>query len=179
MIQRETHVPRSPYCPGTISLGLPSKNFLIICKSHYGLILSHRTDLLSPKRKHLPSFLDLLLQLRRFSAKPIRKSFKCSTHGCRFHATQRIRVRAQCHLFPCWIYAFLASATSLSGRLMRRSMASTRKCMRQARQWRTLAHTLLCQAYPQVLPTSNPSMSLPPFPTHQGGMPQSHLNSLT
>ncbi len=120
MIQRETHTPRSQRLPGTISLRLP---YLIICKSPCGSILSHRTDLLSHKRKRLPSFLDLLLQLRRFPAKPICKSSKCSTHGCRFRSTRRVKVRARCHLFACWIYGFLASATLLSGRLTRRSMA--------------------------------------------------------
>ncbi|KAK0214604.1 hypothetical protein EDD85DRAFT_1030119 [Armillaria nabsnona] len=49
-----------------------------------------------------------------------------------------------------------ASETSISARLGHFSMASTRKCIRQTRWWRTLAQMLPCQAYPQVLATSNP-----------------------
>ncbi len=173
-----SHALQNQRVPGMIFLGPHIQNYLTVCTSDYGSLLSRRTDLLSHKQQCLPSFLNLL-KLRRFSAKPIRKSSKCSAHRSRFRTTRRVKVQARCHLFACWIYAFLASATSTSDRLVYFLMASTWKCMRQTRWWRALAHTLPCKANCQILPTSSPPVALSRYLTRQGGTPRGYLNPLT
>ncbi len=101
-----SHALRSQRLPGMISLGPQIQNYLTICKSEYGSILSRRTDILSHKRKYLPLFLDLLLKFRQFPAKPIGKSFNSPAHGCHFRTTRRVKVGARCHFLPIGFMRF-------------------------------------------------------------------------